>query len=100
MKKISSQELVPEENLSARAHKVKIATNQYVKLATEQEIPVFVAYYIPKKGYEYACVLPEDLDTEDVKGEYGKFMKFFQVCIDFNKEDYIPIIQKKMKDKK
>ena len=60
---------------------------------------MFVAYYGPKKGYEYACVLPEDVDDQDVESEYGRFLKFFQVCIDFNKEDYKPVIQKKMKDK-
>lgn len=99
MKKISNQGMIPEENLSARSHKIKIATNQFIKLANEQDIPVFVAYYVPKKGYEYACVLPEDVDDQDVESEYGRFLKFFQVCIDFNKEDYKPVIQKKMKDK-
>ena len=80
---------------SQRSHAVKIASNQLVKLAEENKIPIFIAYYDPKKGYQYNGIFPEEVDSEDVTSEYKRFFEFLKVCISFNKEDCRPTITKK-----
>lgn len=91
-------EVSNEESLKGtpvkRAHDVKIEVNNLMKIANDSKIPIFVAYYAPGKGYIYDGLFPEEIeDAEDLKEQYGKFMKFLKVCIDFNKEDYKPIIK-------
>lgn len=81
-----------------RTHAIKIEVNSLMKIATEANIPIFVAYYAPGKGYVYDGMLPEELAADDLKEQYGKFMKFLQVCIDFNKADYKPVIKSNKED--
>lgn len=71
-------------------HQIKISSNQLVKLAEDSQIPIFVAYYDPQKGYQYNGVFPEELDAEDLASEYGRFYEFLRVCIGFNKADLMP----------
>lgn len=86
----------PSSNKSLdRVHDVKINTNRLVKLAEDCQIPIFVAYYDPHKGYQYDGVLPEEVKTEDVQGEYGRFIEFMRICINFNAEDQVPKVCKK-----
>lgn len=80
---------------SQRSHAVKIATNQLVKLAEDNEIPIFIAYYDPKRGYQYNGIFPEEIENSDAESQYGRFMEFLKVCISFNKEDNTPTITKK-----
>ena len=80
-------EVSNEESLKGtpvkRTHDVKIEVNNLMKIANDSKIPIFVAYYAPGKGYIYDGLFPEEIeDAEDLK-----------VCIDFNKEDYKPIIK-------
>jgi hypothetical protein len=79
-------------NLSEDSHKIKILANQLVRECEIAKIPIFLSYYVPGKGYQYNALLPEEIG-EDMKGEYNKFKRFLQVCVDFNKEDYFPKIQ-------
>lgn len=92
-----TEELLPSD--TKRAHAVKIATNQLVKLSEENNIPIFIAYYDPIKGYQYNGVLPEDCEkSEDLYSQYERFYKFLEICILFNKEDCRPHISKKNVD--
>ena len=90
MEKVTNMSPIVESSDSKRAHAVKIASNQLVKLAEENDIPIFIAYYDPKKGYQYNGVLPEELTSEDLQSQYERFYDFLEVCISFNKEDLRP----------
>ena len=57
-----------------------------------QGFPVFVAYYVQGKGYQYNAQFPEEIGTPELVPEFGKFNEFLRVCMDFNKEDYFPHI--------
>lgn len=76
-----------------RAHDVKIGVNSLIKTSEAAQIPIFIAYYVPGKGYVYDGMLPEELNSPDLKEQYGKFWRFLQLCLDFNKEDYKPVIK-------
>ena len=79
-----------------RAHEIKIATNRLVKLAEETQVPIFVAYFdSQKEDYQYNGVFPEEIGTDDVKNQYGKFYEFLKVCIGFNKADLGPKIERR-----
>ena len=80
---------------SQRAHAVKIAVNQLVKLAGENDIPIFIAYYDPRRGYQYNGLFPEEIEAPDVADQYGRFMEFLKICISFNRDDNTPTITKK-----
>lgn len=94
---LTLEEISNEDELKGssvkRAHDVKIGVNSLIKTAEESKIPIFIAYYAPGKGYVYDGLFPEELEEDDLKEQYGKFFKFLQVCIDFNKKDYKPIIK-------
>lgn len=81
--------------VAQRTHAVKIATNQLVKLAGENDIPIFIAYYDPRRGYQYNGLFPEEIESPDVMSQYERFMDFLKVCISFNREDNTPTISKK-----
>lgn len=91
MENVKPNRLTKSE-VAEKKHEAKIMTNQYIKKCQEMEIPVFVAYFIPGKGYQYNAYFPEEIGTQEIKSEYGKFNEFLRVCIDFNKEDYFPHI--------
>ncbi len=77
-------------------HDAKIAINTLMKKFEELQIPVFIAMYAGednKENYIYDAVLPEEIGTEKCQSQYGKFLKFMQIVIDFNKEDYMPYIK-------
>ena len=74
-------------------HDAKIAMNALTKRFEALEIPMFVALYSGSEGYIYDAVLPEEIGKDSCSSEYGRFLKFLQVVIDFNKEDYIPIVK-------
>lgn len=76
-----------------RSHAVKIEVNNLMKIAEENKIPIFISYYAPGKGYVYDGLFPEEIESPDLYEQYGKFMKFLKVCIDFNKDDYKPVIK-------
>ena len=71
---------------SEDVHRIKIMTNSLVRLCREVNIPIFIAFHIPQKGYQYNALFPEEIEY---KPEYGKFKKFLQTIIDFNKEEYV-----------
>lgn len=80
----------PENDKGNMGHNIRIAANQLVKECQDAGIPMFFAYYLPDKGYQYAAMFPEEMpDRENLKSEHNKFKKFLQVIIDFNKEDYM-----------
>lgn len=71
----------------------------FCKECEQLGIPVFLALYLPEKGYRYRAVFPEEIAEEiasNVESEYGKFVNFLKVCTDFNKEDYFPGIQQEI----
>ena len=77
------------ENTTDNApHNIKIAVNHLIKTAKEMEVPIFIAYKDPEKGYTYNGVFPEELDDPTMTAEYGKFTQFMKVCSDFNKSDF------------
>lgn len=88
----SKENRLTKSESSTKKHEAKIMTNQYIKKCQEMGLPVFVAYFVPGKGYQYNAYFPEEIGTPDVKSEYGKFNEFLRVCIDFKKEDYFPHI--------
>lgn len=73
-------------------HNLKILVNRLVKSCKEEQIPMFIAFYSEKDGYQYNGVMPEDVG---VSSEYGRFIQFLRTAVAFNKEDYIPTINKK-----
>lgn len=62
----------------------------FTKEMKEYNIPCFVAVLIPGKGYKYQMIMPEEIENEtpEIIESYGKFNKFLQVCLNFNKQDY------------
>lgn len=70
--------------------KVNDSMSNFVKEMKEIDAPCFVAVLIPGKGYKYQMLMPEEIENEkpEIVECYGKFNKFLQVCLDFNKEDY------------
>jgi len=97
MKYVTNQSHLDLPNDSQRSHAMKIASNQLIKLAEENKIPVFVAYYDPKKGYQYNGLFPEEIDSLDVTSQYNRFYEFLKVCVGFNKEDLTPVVRRKTK---
>lgn len=97
IQELSIEEGDNEEKTSSmdKTHDVKIGSNRLVKLAEERKIPIFVAYYDPQKGYQYDGVLPEEVQTTDSRGQYGKFIEFMKVCIGFNKEEHVAKVCRK-----
>lgn len=77
---------------SFQQHSINMAAKAFCRTCTEQNIPVFVCYYIPGKGYKYRATFPEEIDTPEVSSQFGKFKEFLRVCIGFNKKDYLPNI--------
>ena len=76
-------------------HNIKIEANIFKRKCKEAGVPCFLAFYHPKKGYQYAAMFPEEFpDDPELTKEYGKFKEFLRVCIDFNKEDYMPTVSK------
>lgn len=69
-------------------HRINIGARNFCKECERNGIPIFLAYFLPGKGYRYRAAFPEEIETESVKSEYGKFKQFLKVCIDFNKNDY------------
>ena len=95
MKSISNDNLC-DKSVAKKMHEIRIATNRLVKLAEETDIPIFIACFDPQyKDYQYNALFPEEVGTEDVKSEYGKFDEFLRICIGFNKEEFMPKIVKK-----
>lgn len=82
----------------SRTHEIKIAANKIVKMGEENNIPVFVVYYDPKKGYQYNAVFAEELESPDLESQYGRFKDFLKICIGFNKQDIKPKIVRKKQD--
>lgn len=74
-------------------HEINLEAKNFYKKCFRNNVPVFISYYIPNKGYQYRTAFPEEIGTEEVASQYGKFKKFLQICIDFNKKDYEPQIQ-------
>lgn len=97
IQELSVEESDNEEktNTMDKTHDVKIGSNRLIKLSEERKVPIFIAYYDPQKGYQYDGVLPEEVQTTDVHGEYGKFIEFMKVCIGFNKEEHVAKVCKK-----
>jgi len=86
------------ENIT-NVHEVKIAINTLMKKFEELGLPAFIAVYVGSEGkndgYLYDTVLPEEIGKDTCPSQYGRFLKFLQIVIDFNKEDYIPTISLK-----
>lgn len=87
--KVSNMDEKDSNNLN---HNIKMAAKSFCRECENNNIPVFVAYYLPEKGYQYRATFPEEIGTPEVESEYGKFKEFLKVCIGFNKEDYFPHI--------
>ena len=92
LKEVENESLLPGP-ITKRTHDVKIGVNNLVKIAEESKIPIFIAYYAPGKGYVYDGLLPQELESADLIDQYDRFWKFLQLCIDFNKDDYKPVIK-------
>ena len=97
IQELSIEEGDNEEKTSSmdKTHDVKIGSNRLIKLAEECKIPIFIAYYDPQKGYQYDGVLPEEVQTTDSRGQYGKFIEFMKICIGFNKEEHVAKVCRK-----
>lgn len=81
-----------DENAGESHHGINMAAKNLCRDCGDMGIPVFVAYYLPGKGYKYRATFPEEIATPEVQSQYGKFKEFLKVCIGFNKEDYFPKI--------
>lgn len=78
---------------NAGAHNMKIASNDFVKKAKENRIPALTIYYDPKNGYKYNGIFPEEIGSEELKSQYGRFYEFMRVCLSFNQDDYVPVVK-------
>lgn len=76
------------------AHDVRILLNNLTKICESENIPFFVAFYTEKNGYEYRGLFPEEIDERNMESQWGRFPKFLETVIGFNKEDYKPVITK------
>ena len=92
LESVENESLLPGVS-SNRTHDVKIAINELMKISTNSKIPIFVAYYDPGKGYVYNGMLPQELNSPDLVDQYDRFWKFLKLCIDFNRDDYKPVIK-------
>lgn len=81
-------------------HKIRITTNQLVKDCKAANIPIFLTFYLPDVGYVYSGAFPEEVDHPDetLRKEMWRFMDFLKTCIQFNEEDYKPIVQLNKKE--
>ena len=97
--KKSEQDL---ENMSMKdlQHDIRIKANQLAKECKIAGIPFFLSYYNKDravgKRYQYAAMFPEELENGVAESEYGKFKKFLQVVIGFNRTDYEPQLSKRV----
>ena len=73
--------------VSEKEHEVKIELNRIVREAGNAGIPIFTAYYSQDEGYVYNAMLPEEIASEPLKDQYGRFDEFMRTCIGFNKAD-------------
>lgn len=82
-----------EDGLKQVKHDIKIGINRLLKDCEQAEIPIFLTYYLPGVGYVYHGLFPEEMQSEQLQSEYGRFSEFLKTCISFNKEDYKPVIK-------
>lgn len=91
LKEVSGQRdkspIVTTKKSETFEHELKIALNKLVREAGAAGIPIFTAYYSQDEGYVFNGMLPEEIGTDSVKSEYGRFDQFMRICLDFNKED-------------
>ena len=80
--------------LSEISHEMHMRTKDLYRFCETHGIPIFIAYYLQNKGYQYKGLFPEEINTEEVLSEYGKFKQFLKVVIDFNEDYYKPQIKK------
>lgn len=83
-KRVISQK---SKKVESAEHNIKIALNQIVRDAGRAGIPIFTVFYTEEEGYVFNGILPEEIGTDNLKSEYGKFDEFLKTCIGFNKED-------------
>lgn len=74
-------------------HNIRIALNQVVRDAGRAGIPIFTVFYTEEEGYVYNGILPEEIGTENLQKEYGKFDEFLKICLGFNKEEELKPIK-------
>lgn len=88
--KETENEITTEKTTSSY---IKHEVSSLVRKCAEKDIPVFVTYYIPGKGYQYNGIWPQEINSEDVKSEYDHFNEFFKLICGFKKENYFPHIR-------
>ena len=100
MRTYLSDDVCEEDELKVRSYNFKIALNRVIKMAQENGIPCFFSWKVPGPGrdYEYGGVIPEECEIEDESGEYGKFIRFFQVCASLNEDHKKQTIRKTKSD--
>lgn len=94
---INYEQKTTKAKANEKLHDIKILSNQLFKLCQENQIPFFLTYYHPAVGYQYNGLFPEEIDSENVSSEYFRFVEFLKIVVNFNKEDYKPIIKKNQK---
>ena len=75
-------------------HEIKLKVNELLKLCQDKEVPFFLTYYHPDLGYQYSGLFPEEINSESVESEYYRFIEFLKVVVNFNAEDFKPVIKK------
>lgn len=85
MKTVTNYDEVITENTPSNVKEFVKSAENLRKLAEENEVYMFIAFHTPA-GYGYKMVSPEQFDSPQARKEYGKFNKFLQTVIDFNKD--------------
>ena len=76
-----------KEEVGAPYHVINMEIKRLCQKCEENSIPIFIAYFLKGRGYKYRSIFPEEIGTESVQSEYGKFKEFLKVCIGFNKNN-------------
>ncbi len=88
-----------EKGMKERIHKIIVKLNCLKKLCEDGNVPYFFAFYDPrpstKDSYSYSSLIPEEIRDpgKEITNQYDRFQKFLEIVVDFNLEDYKPVIR-------
>lgn len=91
MKEVTNIKDMDKESI---AHDIKISVKALLRLCEKYNVPIFISYYTNKDGYSYQGLFPEEIEDDSFRSQYGRFPKFLETVVGFNKEDYKPVISK------
>lgn len=70
--------------------------NALYKECLRQDVPMFLAYYLEEKGYQYKALLPgECKENGHVPKEDEKFLDFLRTVRGFDKKNFVTVLNDK-----